>query len=85
MKENGTDTIDMEAYATCHETTVVKPADIVLVLDHKAVRFGAGYSLQFLHDDPFTRSGRRIFRFGDADMQRAEYCPASLSESNGEK
>lgn len=42
MKENGTDTIDMEAYATCHETTVVKPADIVLVLDHKAVRFGGG-------------------------------------------
>lgn len=73
MKENGTDTIDMEAYATCHETTVVKPADIVLVLDHKAVRFGGGYSLQFSHDDPFTGSGRSIFRFGDADLSQAEH------------
>lgn len=73
LKENGTHTIDLEAYATGHETTVVKPADIVLVLDHKAVRFGGGYSLQFSHDDPFTGSGRSIFRFGDADMQRAEH------------
>ena len=40
LKENGTNTIDLEAYAAGHETMVVKPADIVMVLDHKAVRFG---------------------------------------------
>ena len=34
LKEDGTYAINLEAYATGQETTVVKPADIVLVLDH---------------------------------------------------
>ena len=84
LTDDGTYTIDLEAYATGQETTWVKPADIVLVLDHSgSMRTPVG-APEVLKSDTLYE-GEGAFAYTELDTTLGQHTGYYVAQSQSSK